>query len=143
MTEKRVYTFGNGKAEGKADMRNLLGGKGANLAEMTNIGTLCAFIIVSAAVIILRKKNPNQQRAFKCPLVPLVPALAIVFCGILIYMLPLVTQIRFVVWLLIGLAIYFGYGYSHSIISKTRRSAVPAGSAAANMNPAAQPTKGH
>ena len=107
------------------------------------IGTLCAFIIVSAAVIILRKKNPNQQRAFKCPLVPLVPALAIVFCGILIYMLPLVTQIRFVVWLLVGLAIYFGYGYSHSIISKTRRSAVPAGSAAANMNPAAQPTKGH
>ncbi|WP_300623595.1 amino acid permease C-terminal domain-containing protein [uncultured Megasphaera sp.] len=74
---------------------------------------------------------------------PLVPALAIVFCGILIYMLPLVTQIRFVVWLLVGLAIYFGYGYSHSIISKTRRSAVPAGSAAANMNPAAQPTKGH
>ena len=113
------------------------------VAEMTNIGTLCAFIIVSAAVIILRKKNPNQQRAFKCPLVPLVPALAIVFCGILIYMLPLVTQIRFVVWLLVGLAIYFGYGYSHSIISKTRRNAVPAGSAAANMNPAAQPTKGH
>jgi APA family basic amino acid/polyamine antiporter len=113
------------------------------VAEMTNIGTLCAFIIVSAAVIILRKKNPNQQRAFKCPLVPLVPALAIVFCGILIYMLPLVTQIRFVVWLLVGLAIYFGYGYNHSIISKTRRSAVPAGSAAANMNPAAQPTKGH
>mgnify|MGYP002232062522 FL=1 len=45
------------------------------VAEMTNIGTLCAFIIVSAAVIVLRKKNPNQERAFKCPLVPLVPLL--------------------------------------------------------------------
>lgn len=58
------------------------------VAEMTNIGTLCAFIIVSAAVIVLRKKNPNQVRAFKCPLVPLVPLLAIAFCGVLIYMLP-------------------------------------------------------
>jgi APA family basic amino acid/polyamine antiporter len=87
------------------------------VAELTNIGTLCAFIIVSAAVIVLRKKAPDRPRAFKCPLVPVVPALAIIFCGILIWMLPLVTQIRFIVWLILGLAIYFGYSYKHSFIS--------------------------
>lgn len=87
------------------------------VAELTNIGTLCAFIIVSAAVIVLRKKAPDKERAFKCPFVPVVPALSIIFCGILIIMLPEVTQIRFVVWLLIGLAIYFGYGFKHSIIN--------------------------
>lgn len=114
------------------------------VAEMTNIGTLCAFIIVSAAVIVLRKKNPNQERAFKCPLVPLVPLLSIAFCGVLIYMLPLVTQIRFVVWLLLGLAIYFGYGYNHSIISQARRGqlgAAPIPGAAAPAEQAAQ--EGH
>lgn len=112
------------------------------VAEMTNIGTLCAFIIVSAAVIILRKKNPDQQRSFKCPLVPVVPALAIIFCGILIYMLPLITQIRFIVWLVIGLAIYFGYSYSHSIMSKARKTASV--STAANIQDVAvHPTKGH
>ena len=114
------------------------------VAEMTNIGTLCAFIIVSAAVIVLRKKNPNQERAFKCPLVPLVPLLAIAFCGVLIYMLPLVTQIRFVVWLLLGLAIYFGYGYNHSIISQARRGqlgAAPVPGAVAPAEQAAQ--EGH
>lgn len=114
------------------------------VAEMTNIGTLCAFIIVSAAVIVLRKKNPNQERVFKCPLVPLVPLLAIAFCGVLIYMLPLVTQIRFVVWLLLGLAIYFGYGYNHSIISQARRGqlgAAPVPGAVAPAEQAAQ--EGH
>lgn len=95
------------------------------VAELTNIGTLTAFIIVSAAVIILRKKAPDRARPFKCPLVPLVPALAILFCGILIVMLPAVTQIRFAIWLLIGLAIYFGYGYQHSVLTKARRQAVP------------------
>ena len=114
------------------------------VAEMTNIGTLCAFIIVSAAVIVLRKKNPNQERAFKCPLVPLVPLLAIAFCGVLIYMLPLVTQIRFVVWLLLGLAIYFGYGYNHSIISQARRGQLGAAPVPGAVAPAEQATQeGH
>ena len=102
------------------------------VAEMTNIGTLCAFIIVSAAVIMLRKKNPNQPRAFKCPLVPVVPALSIIFCAVLIYMLPLVTQIRFVIWLLIGLGIYFGYGYNHSIISQAKLGKLPNGAPVAD-----------
>jgi basic amino acid/polyamine antiporter, APA family len=87
------------------------------VAELTNIGTLCAFMIVAAAVIVLRKKAPDRPRAFKCPWVPVVPALAIIFCGILIWMLPVVTQIRFIVWLIVGLVIYFGYSYDHSIIS--------------------------
>jgi len=87
------------------------------VAELTNIGTLCAFMIVAAAIIVLRKKAPDRPRAFKCPFVPLVPILAIVFCGILIWMLPEVTQIRFVIWLILGMFIYFGYSYNHSIIS--------------------------
>ncbi len=70
--------------------------------------------------------------------------MAIAFCGVLIYMLPLVTQIRFVVWLLLGLAIYFGYGYNHSIISKVRRGqlgAAPIPGAAAPAEQAVQ--EGH
>ena len=108
---------------------------------MTNIGTLCAFIIVSAAVIILRKKAPNQSRAFKCPLVPYVPALSIIFCGILIYMLPLVTQIRFVVWLALGLVIYFGYGYKHSLLTTLRRSTAPAAEETAPVLPEGEETR--
>ncbi|MGN0947607.1 MAG: amino acid permease C-terminal domain-containing protein, partial [Megasphaera sp.] len=100
------------------------------VAEMVNIGTLAAFIIVSASVIILRKKAPDRIRPFRCPCVPLVPILSIIFCGILVVMLPTVTQIRFVVWLAIGLCIYFGYGYKHSVITKARQgslnTAVPA-----------------
>lgn len=87
------------------------------VAELTNIGTLCAFIIVSAAVLVLRKKDPDRKRSFKCPGVPVIPILAIAFCGLLIYKLPAVTQIRFVIWLALGLILYFAYGYKHSIIT--------------------------
>jgi APA family basic amino acid/polyamine antiporter len=87
------------------------------VTELTNIGTLCAFIIVSAAILVLRKKDPNRRRSFKCPWVPVVPILAIIFCGGLIYKLPHVTQIRFLVWLGLGLIIYFAYGYKHSIVT--------------------------
>ncbi|WP_446897793.1 amino acid permease [Clostridium sp. LBM24168] len=88
------------------------------VAELTNIGTLCAFIIVSAAVLVLRKKDPNRKRTFKCPGVPVIPILSIAFCGLLIYKLPSVTQIRFVIWLVLGLILYFAYGYKHSIITE-------------------------
>lgn len=88
------------------------------VAELTNIGTLAAFAIVSAAVIVLRKKRPDIERPFKCPGVPVLPFLSILFCLFLIYELPLVTHIRFVVWLAIGLIIYFVYGHKNSTMNE-------------------------
>jgi basic amino acid/polyamine antiporter, APA family len=83
-------------------------------AELTNIGTLAAFIIVCGGVIVLRKTNKDRDRPFKCPFVPVVPILGIVSCFILMCSLPIVTWIRFVVWMAAGAAIYFMYGYRKS-----------------------------
>lgn len=88
------------------------------LAELTNIGTLFAFIVVSMGVLVLRKTQPDLKRAFKTPLVPLVPLLAVAFCGYLVLQLPLTTWIGFVTWLLIGLVIYFTYGRKHSTLNE-------------------------
>lgn len=85
-----------------------------DIVELVNIGTLAAFTLVSAAVIVLRRQRPDIERPFKCPLVPLVPAAAVVFCLFLITQLPTVTHLRFVVWLLIGLAVYYFYGRRRS-----------------------------
>ena len=87
------------------------------LAELVNIGTLAAFIIVSAAVIVLRKQRPNLKRPFKTPLVPLIPVLAILFCFFLVSQLPTTTHIRFVAWLIIGLIIYYFYGRKNSLLT--------------------------
>jgi basic amino acid/polyamine antiporter, APA family len=87
-----------------------------DIAELVNVGTLAAFIIVSAGVIVLRYTSPDLHRPFKCPLVPYVPLLCIVSCAVLIYVLPFVTHIRFVVWLIVGLCIYFLYSRSHSLL---------------------------
>jgi APA family basic amino acid/polyamine antiporter len=84
------------------------------VGEMTSIGTLFAFILVCAGVWILRVRDPGRERAFKTPMVPLVPILGIVVCGAMIYGLGWETWLRLVVWLVIGLFIYFGYGRSHS-----------------------------
>lgn len=84
------------------------------IAELVNIGTLAAFIIVSVGIIVLRRTRPEIERPFRCPLVPLIPALCIGFCTVLIVMLPLVTHLRFVLWLAIGLIIYFAYSARHS-----------------------------
>jgi APA family basic amino acid/polyamine antiporter len=78
-------------------------------ADLSNIGTLFAFILVSAGVIVLRKKQPDRPRAFRVPLVPLLPIVSIVCCMVLMLSLPLETWVRFFVWLVIGLFIYFGY----------------------------------
>ena len=78
-------------------------------AELTNIGTLFAFIVVSASVIVLRRKQPDRPRSFRVPFVPLLPMLSIVCCLVLMMGLPLLTWIRFVVWLCIGLVVYFVY----------------------------------
>jgi APA family basic amino acid/polyamine antiporter len=78
-------------------------------ADLSNIGTLFAFILVSAGVIVLRKKQPDRPRGFRVPWVPLLPIISIVSCLVLMLSLPLETWIRFFVWLIIGLVIYFGY----------------------------------
>ena len=84
------------------------------VGEMTSIGTLFAFILVCAGVIILRKRNPDFPRAFKTPLVPLVPILGILICLMMMYSLGAENWLRLIVWLLVGLAIYFAYGVKHS-----------------------------
>jgi APA family basic amino acid/polyamine antiporter len=87
------------------------------LAELSNIGTLFAFILVSVGVIVLRHKQPDRPRSFRVPLVPLVPLLSIGCCLILMMGLPLLTWIRFFVWLAIGLVIYFRYGSRRSALA--------------------------
>jgi APA family basic amino acid/polyamine antiporter len=84
------------------------------LDEMTSVGTLLAFMLVSAGVWVMRRTHPDLNRPFKTPMVPLVPILSILFSGTLIVTLSPATQIRLVVWLLIGLVIYFTYGRKHS-----------------------------
>jgi len=86
-------------------------------AELSNIGTLFAFVLVSLGVIVLRRKQPERPRSFRVPLVPLFPAIAIVCCVVLMMGLPLLTWIRFFVWLAIGLAIYFPFGRRHSTLA--------------------------
>src|SRR5687768_10425560 len=92
------------------------------LGELVSIGTLLAFVIVSAGIIVLRRVSPDLQRPFRTPLVPLVPILAILICGYMMYSLPGDTWIRLMVWLGIGLAIYFAYGKAHSRIGTTAES---------------------
>jgi APA family basic amino acid/polyamine antiporter len=84
------------------------------LADLSNIGTLFAFVLVALGVLVLRKKQPERRRSFRTPWVPVVPILAIVSCVILMASLPLETWVRFVVWLIIGLVIYMTYSRHHS-----------------------------
>jgi APA family basic amino acid/polyamine antiporter len=83
-------------------------------AELANIGTLFAFILVAFGVIVLRRTQPDRARGFRVPWVPLTPILSIVCCGVLMLSLPLQTFLRFVAWLLIGLVIYFCYSSKRS-----------------------------
>ncbi|MFZ0887920.1 MAG: amino acid permease [Candidatus Binataceae bacterium] len=87
------------------------------IAELTNIGTLFAFVLVCIGVWILRHLEPEMHRPFKTPLVPLVPILGVLFCAYLMASLPALTWMRFVIWLAIGLAIYFSYGRRHSRVA--------------------------
>jgi APA family basic amino acid/polyamine antiporter len=88
------------------------------LAELTNIGTLFAFVVVSIGVIVLRRTNPNLRRAFRTPLVPVVPILAALACFLLMIFLPVGTWIRFVVWMVVGLVVYFLYSVRHSRLAR-------------------------
>jgi basic amino acid/polyamine antiporter, APA family len=88
------------------------------LAEMTSIGTLFAFVIVCGAVIVMRRTNPNAKRPFRAPLVPLVPILGIATCLLLMFSLPAENWYRLIIWLVVGLVIYFAYGRRHSVMSR-------------------------
>jgi len=84
------------------------------LAELVNIGTLFAFIVVALGVVVLRRSRPDLPRAFRCPAVPVVPALSVLASLYLMLNLPAATWVRFVVWMVIGLVIYAFYGYRSS-----------------------------
>ncbi|RXS93489.1 amino acid permease [Silvibacterium dinghuense] len=83
-------------------------------SDLSNIGTLFAFVLVSAGVLILRYKEPHRHRSFRCPGGPVLPVLSIIFCVLLMAGLPIMTWLRFFVWLAIGLVIYFFYSRKRS-----------------------------
>src|SRR5437763_4854263 len=87
------------------------------LAEMTSIGTLFSFVIVCGAVLVMRRTNPDAKRPFRAPLVPSVPILGILTCLLLMLSLPFENWVRLIIWLIIGLVIYFLYGRRHSVMS--------------------------
>jgi APA family basic amino acid/polyamine antiporter len=84
------------------------------IVEMANIGTLFAFVLVNIGVIVLRRTRPDMERPFRVPFAPVLPIIGIIFCGVLLAALPWETWVRFVVWLIIGLVIYFTYSRRHS-----------------------------
>ncbi|VDG23942.1 amino acid permease [Lactiplantibacillus mudanjiangensis] len=86
----------------------------ADLAELVNIGTLTAFVLVSFSILRLRKTQPNLRRPFRTPFVPFVPIMSIICCVFLLINLKTVTWLRFVIWLAIGMGVYFGYSVKHS-----------------------------
>jgi APA family basic amino acid/polyamine antiporter len=90
------------------------------LAELVNIGTLFAFVVVCAAVLIMRRTNPEAPRPFKAPFVPLTPILGILTCTLLMFSLPAENWWRLIIWLAIGFLIYFGYGRHHSVLQQAR-----------------------
>ena len=94
-------------------------------ADLSNIGTLFAFIVVSAGVLVLRKKQPERYRSFRVPGCPWFPILSIVFCLVLMMALPLETWIRFFVWLTIGLGIYWAFGRKHSTLRLEEDALIP------------------
>jgi APA family basic amino acid/polyamine antiporter len=89
-----------------------------SLADLTNIGTLFAFILVSIGVVILRRTEVGRARPFRVPFVPIFPIIGVILCIALMLSLPVLTWIRFFVWLALGLVIYFLYGASHSKLQR-------------------------
>jgi APA family basic amino acid/polyamine antiporter len=98
------------------------------LEEMVNIGTLFAFVLVSAGVIVLRRQRPDLERGFRAPGVPWLPAAAIIACVWLMLNLTALTWIRFLIWMALGVAVYFLYGRRHSVLGR-RESELTADSA--------------
>ena len=96
------------------------------LLHLTNIGTLFAFVVVCIAVLIMRRTNPQAERPFRCPLVPLVPILGIASCLLLMFSLPADNWWRLIVWLGLGLVIYFLYSRHHCVTARMARGEVRA-----------------
>ena len=94
------------------------------VVDLCNIGTAFAFILVAAGIMILRKTEPDRPRGFRTPWVPLVPIGSILTCGWIMYALPLVTWLRFAIWLVVGLTLYFCYGYWRSGLRKRTKDEV-------------------
>ncbi len=90
-----------------------------DLAELVNIGTLAAFVLVCLGVIVLRITKPDMERPFRTPFSPLFPVLGMLSCGALMAFLPAITWLRFVIWLVIGLIVYFSYSMNHSKLAKS------------------------
>ena len=88
------------------------------LEEMVNVGTLFAFILVSAGVMVLRRTHPDLPRAFRVPALPVIGVLAILACLWLMLNLTILTWLRFFVWMVIGVVVYFAYGRRHSLLGK-------------------------
>lgn len=88
------------------------------LAELVNIGTLLAFVIVCGAVLVMRRTNPEAERPFRAPFVPLTPILGILTCLVLMFSLPAENWLRLVVWLGLGFIVYFAYGRKHSVMAR-------------------------
>jgi basic amino acid/polyamine antiporter, APA family len=97
------------------------------LADLSNIGTLFAFALVAGGVLILRYREPERPRAFRAPGGPIAPAMTILTCVLLMAGLPIMNWIRFFVWLLLGLCVYFFYSRKHSALSVEKLQAVSAG----------------
>jgi APA family basic amino acid/polyamine antiporter len=91
------------------------------LAELVNIGTLLAFVIVCSAVLIMRRTHPHVERPFRAPLGSFVPIMGILLCLMLMFSLPGENWLRLAVWLAVGLLIYFAYGHKHSVLARTLR----------------------
>jgi basic amino acid/polyamine antiporter, APA family len=89
----------------------------AKLEEMVNVGTLFAFLLVSAGVIVLRRTRPDLPRGFRAPWVPLLPVASVCACLWLMINLTVITWIRFGVWMVAGIIIYLAYGRRHSVLA--------------------------
>ena len=109
-----ITTIWTGVAVGTVAMLTDIG----SLADLTNIGTLFAFALVCIGVIILRRTDATRARPFRVPMVPLFPILGVVLCGVLMLSLPVLTWVRFFIWLALGLLIYFFYGVRNSKLGR-------------------------
>ncbi len=94
------------------------------LSDLSNIGTLFAFVLVSLGVLVLRRTQPDRPRGFRAPGVPFLPLASILCCGVLMASLPVETWLRFIVWLVVGLAVYFAYSRHHSEFARGQAEAV-------------------